>query len=123
MAQATDDLDAAQQVVHYTSNGIAYPRIRYGEDNARWGETPCNDCGAHKGQFHVVGNCQYEHCPVCRASQLGTCPHTFIECGEDGADAWVASGPSWGDRALVVVLVGVITLCVVATILAARGIL
>ena len=115
-------LAESQALSHYTSNGRSYPRIAYGDDDARWGEIPCRGCGAVKGQLHNAGDCPYEHCPVCRASQLGTCPHHFVELGADGTDASFA-GPTVGDRILAAVLGGVILLCVVATILAALRVL
>jgi hypothetical protein len=127
----TDDSSAAdrrftlaesQALSHYTSNGRSYPRIAYGDDDARWGAIPCRGCGAVKGQHHTAGDCPYEHCPVCRASQLGTCPHRFVELGTDGTDASF-SGPTVGDRILAAVLGGVILLCVVATVLAALRVL
>lgn len=61
-------IEESQQVLVYTERGIKYPRIRYGEDDPRWGEIPCNGCGVLKGQFHVVvGPCEYEKCPKCGA--------------------------------------------------------
>jgi hypothetical protein len=44
-------LGLAQRVSHYTSGGVRYPRIAYGDDDARWGEVPCRGCGASNGQF------------------------------------------------------------------------
>jgi len=115
-------LAESQALLHYTSSGTRYCRIAYGDDNPRWGEIPCRGCGATKGQLHTAGDCQYEHCPVCRASQLGTCPHTFVELGDDGLDTPV-SGRTTGDYVLTAVLVGIILLCVAATILAALRLL
>lgn len=41
MRPPTDDaLDMAQRVTAYTSNGIPYARIRFGEDNARQSSGP-----------------------------------------------------------------------------------
>ncbi len=124
MAQppSTSYLESSQTVTHYTSNGVLYPRIRYGDDNPRWGEVPCGDCGARKGEFHAVCECQYEHCPVCRASQLGTCPHTFLECGGDGVDVRIPAR-NVGDRIMVGVLVAIIALSVLATMLGAFRVL
>jgi hypothetical protein len=110
-------LAESQHIGHYTSNGVHYPRIPFGSDDPRWGEIPCRGCGAVRGQFHTAGNCAYEHCPVCRASQLGTCTHTFVELGDDGQDLPVR-GPTIGDRVLTGILLAIITLCIVATILA-----
>src|SRR5689334_19789065 len=110
-------IEAAQLVTRYTSNGTQYPRIPFGSDDPRWGARPCQDCSVVAGELHVP-NCQYEHCPVCRASQLGTCQHRFIEHGTDGLDEPV-SGPTTGDRVLAGLLGGVILLCVMATILVA----
>ncbi len=115
-------LDESQAVTHYTSNGVRYPRIRYGDDDPRWGEIPCRGCGTLKGGFHQVCDCQFEQCPVCRASQLGTCSHTFVECGADGLDVQMR-GRTFGDRVLVGVLMAIIALCVVATVLAALRVL
>jgi hypothetical protein len=42
-------IKAAQQITNYTSTGRKYSRIRYGEDNSKWGERPCRDCGVIKG--------------------------------------------------------------------------
>lgn len=107
----------SQQLPNYTSNGRAHPRIAYGDDDSRWGQTPCRGCGAERGQFHRAGDCPYEQCPVCRASQLGTCPHQFVELDGDGADS-PSSGPTKGDRVLTGILVGSIGLCLLATLLA-----
>jgi len=115
-------LAGSQELSHYTSNGTRYPRIPYGVDDTRWGEIPCPGCAAIKGQLHTAGECPYEHCPVCRASQLGTCPHTFTELGEDGQDVKFSS-PTIGDRVLRAILGGVIVLCILATILAALRVL
>ena len=115
-------LAESQGLTHYTSNGTDYPRIAYGADDPRWGEIPCRGCGAVKGQFHTAGDCPYEHCPVCRASQLGTCQHRFVQLGSDGVDAPL-SGPTTGDRVPVAILAAVIVLCIVATILAALRVL
>ena len=58
-------IEASQNVPHYTEKGIKYPRIRYGDDDPRWDESPCHDCGVVKGQLHVVGGCEHEKCPEC----------------------------------------------------------
>jgi hypothetical protein len=63
-------IELAQTLTHYTSDGIKYPRIPYGQEDARWGEIPCNDCGVTRGQFHVP-ECEYELCPKCRKAMSG----------------------------------------------------
>ncbi len=57
-------IEASQRQPYYTIGGRSYLRIRFGDDDPRWGERPCRDCGVLKGQFHVM-NCEYEKCPAC----------------------------------------------------------
>jgi hypothetical protein len=54
-------------------SGVAWPRIRFGDERRDWGAErgPCHDCAAIKGEFHVLG-CDVERCPAC-GGQLITC--------------------------------------------------
>lgn len=54
----------AQRVTRFTSKGEQRPRIAYGGEELGWGDTPCRDCAAKAGQYHVLG-CEYEKCPFC----------------------------------------------------------
>ncbi len=55
---------AAQSLTEYTISGKKLARIRFGDDDPRWGNRPCLDCGVRKGQLHVP-HCEYEKCPAC----------------------------------------------------------
>jgi hypothetical protein len=68
-------IEAAQGVVEFTVAGRKYPRIRYGDEGAGWGQVPCRDCGAHASQYHVP-NCEYEKCPVCEIISAAASGHT-----------------------------------------------
>jgi len=59
--------------------GIAYPRVRYGEEKIDGGadQHPCPDCGAAKGQFHVFG-CELDECPRC-GDKVHNCDCPFDE--------------------------------------------
>lgn len=57
-------LEESQRIAHLTDRGTKYARVRFGEENPEWGERPCA-CGATKGQYHVLGECEYERCPKC----------------------------------------------------------
>jgi hypothetical protein len=118
-AERLHKLEESQAVTHYTANGERYARVRYGDENPRWGQAPCSCCGASKGQFHSVAECEYEACPACGAEQLGTCSHAFDEFGEEAAVAETRVSSRYGDRVLIAVLGTVIALCVLATLLAA----
>jgi hypothetical protein len=76
MADWPARIEESQRSPNYTCKGKKYPRVRYGDDDPRWGETPCRDCGVQLKQFHVFG-CEYEQCPVC-GNLIGGC-----ECGLD----------------------------------------
>ena len=64
VARRPERLRNAQHVTAYTENDVSYPRIRYGDEDPRWGEIPCRDCGTTKGLFHGL-DCEYERCPKC----------------------------------------------------------
>ena len=51
-----EKIQAAQQVVAYTLNGKAIPRVRYGSEQDDWHADliPCHDCRVLKGEFHVL---------------------------------------------------------------------
>ena len=75
-------IEESQRQTHLTADGVRYPRIRYGDDNPRWGASPCHNCKVIKGQFHVTAECEFETCPKCGGSMSG---HTcwFDEYAED----------------------------------------
>ena len=56
----------AQEVTHYEIARKSYRRIPYGDEPEDWAanDGPCHDCGAIKGQLHVLG-CDVERCPRC----------------------------------------------------------
>jgi hypothetical protein len=101
----------AQKVTHYTSCGKPYPRVRFGEDDPRWGEVPCRDCAVVKGEFHVP-DCPYEHCPVCKSELLQSCDCAIQELGLRHEPASVAGGLL--SRASVAILLAVVAACAVA---------
>ena len=60
-------------------NGLAYPRMRYGEEG--WGEPGerCPDCRAKYGFFHHWG-CDVECCPACGGQIPGCdCEDVYVE--------------------------------------------
>ena len=65
-------IEAAQLETHYIIGGKAHPRVRYGDEDADWGEGACGDCAVAKGQLHVPG-CDIERCPAC-GGQMISCP-------------------------------------------------
>jgi len=67
-------IEASQSQPSYTANGVEYARIRYGDEDPRWGETACRNCGVIRGQYHVTAECEFEKCPKCGLSMGGhTC--------------------------------------------------
>jgi|SRR5580698_1748734 hypothetical protein len=70
---------AAQCVLSYTLNERTIPRVRYGDETDDWGadKSPCHDCRAIKGEFHVP-SCDVEQCPGC-GGQLLSCDCPFDE--------------------------------------------
>jgi hypothetical protein len=75
-------IKASQDQPDYTAEGVKYARIRYGDEDPRWGETPCRNCGVVKGQFHVTAECEFEKCPKCGES-IGGHICRFDEYGPD----------------------------------------
>jgi hypothetical protein len=71
-------IDQAQSMTHYTEGGVRYPRVRYGDEDPRWGSIPCNGCGVVKGQFHVP-DCEFEQCPKCGDGSAAGHPCEFEE--------------------------------------------
>ncbi len=65
-------IEAAQLLTHYTIAGRKLPRIRFGDEDPRWGQKPCLDCGVLEGWFHVP-DCEYEKCPACGQVRAGGC--------------------------------------------------
>jgi hypothetical protein len=62
----------AQQITEYSIAGVAYPRVRYGDESTDWdaARIPCHDCRVLKGQFHVP-SCDVEQCPACGEQAIG----------------------------------------------------
>lgn len=85
-AELSQKLENAQATTHYKIDGKEVARIRYGEeaDDFGAGVGPCHDCGAVKGQFHIVG-CDVERCPKC-AGQAITCDCAY-EISENSFDS------------------------------------
>jgi len=98
----------AQELTHYSSRGVRHPRIRYGDDDPRWGEVPCRDCAAIKGEFHVP-DCEDEHCPVCQAGPLQSCECPLDELSLSRREPDSPAGGLIGKRA-VLILLGVLVL-------------
>jgi hypothetical protein len=96
-------IDAAQTLTHYTIVGQKLSRIRFGDDDTRWGKKPCLDCGVLKGQFHVP-HCEYEKCPACGAIRAGGCYCDTEELRELDEEAIAPPKRSPITRWLVVVL-------------------
>ena len=114
-------ITASQSQRHYTSRGVSYARVPYGSEAPGWGDRPCRDCGVVKGELHVFAECEYEACPLCGATQVGSCDCDFDEFSD-------ARGPNptrstLGDRILIGILLAAILLCIFATLIAARGFL
>ena len=65
----------AQGLTVYTVKGKPHSRIRFGDEQAGWGDAPCNGCGVSRGQFHVP-DCEYEKCPVCGELTAAASGHT-----------------------------------------------
>jgi hypothetical protein len=74
-------IEAAQALTHYTVGKQKYGRIRFGDEDARWGGKPCLNCAVLKGQFHVP-DCEYEKCPACSESLAGGCSCDIEELRE-----------------------------------------
>jgi hypothetical protein len=64
-------IEKSQSQHFYTSNGTQYRRIPYGDENPKWGESPCSNCGVVRGQLHVTDECEFEKCPKCGQSMGG----------------------------------------------------
>jgi hypothetical protein len=83
-------LEAAQhQPIALITHPVA--RLRFGEESSFKGKgrkppSPCHDCAALIGQFHVSG-CDMEECPVCGGQQIG-CGCRFKAVTEDEVRAW-----------------------------------
>jgi hypothetical protein len=100
----------AQELTHYSSRGRRFPRIRYGEDDQHRGDVPCRDCAVIKGEFHVP-DCEYEHCPVCRAGPLQSCDCPLDELGLSRREP---AGPAGGVLGKGSILVLIVTLVLLA---------
>lgn len=73
------DIVRAQTIEHYTVEGVAYPRIRYGSElgfQPDWTRA-CGDCAVAVGQFHL-DHCDIETCPRCGQQAL-SCPCAYAE--------------------------------------------
>jgi hypothetical protein len=87
-------IEAAQALTHYTIGGAKFGRIRFGDEDPRWGGKPCLDCAVLKGQFHVP-DCEYEKCPACGAIRASGCSCDIEELREPDEEpiAPVRQGP------------------------------
>lgn len=74
-------IEAAQQLTHYAVNGQKFARIRFGDEDSKWGAKPCLNCAVIKGQSHIP-NCEYETCPTCGSSRAGQCHCKIAEFTE-----------------------------------------
>jgi hypothetical protein len=74
-----EKLTRSQAITHYVCR---VARVRYGDESSDWhaADSPCHDCGAIKGEYHVPG-CDVEECPICGRQALG------CECIERNASA------------------------------------
>lgn len=73
-----EEIEAAQRQTVHVIDGIAYDRVRYGEEGTHVSaDRPCHDCAVTRGQVHVPG-CDMEHCPLCGGQ--------WISCGCEGGD-------------------------------------
>ena len=114
-----EKIAVSQSQRHYTCGGVPYPRIPYGSENPKWGANPCRDCGVLRGELHVFAECEYEACPVCGGSQIGSCGCDIEEFRESGQSTAVPRSRR-GDRILALVLASIILLCIVAVLFATR---
>ena len=74
-------IEEAQRVLEYFIEGVAYSRVRYGDESTDWdaGRIPCHDCRVVKGQLHVP-SCDVEQCPACGEQAIGCdCPRDDYE--------------------------------------------
>ena len=58
------DFKQAQAVTRFVINSQDYDRIRYGAEEEALKQPKCDDCGAPRGTFHLLG-CDIEQCPRC----------------------------------------------------------
>lgn len=114
-----EKIAASQSQRHYTCVGVLYPRIPYGNENAKWGADPCRDCGVLAGELHVFAECEYEACPVCGGGQIGSCG-CVIEEFREASEPIEAPRSARGDRILALILASIILLCIVAVLFATR---
>lgn len=63
------EVEKAQEIISYTVNSQAFPRIAFGQENNFDETNVCESCAVLKGQLHVPG-CDVEECPKCNQKAL-----------------------------------------------------
>ena len=112
-----DKIAAAQTLTHYTIGGQRIARIHFGDDDPRWGQKPCLDCGVLKGQLHVP-DCEYEKCPGCGEKRAGGCFCDTEELREPGEEPIAPPSQSVAGRRVHRFFTGLCWLIIIVILLA-----